>query len=602
MCLRGLGILDTRGTRQRFTLLAAEWRETPGPSAPRMIDMEPIWIEHYEAGVPPRLDLEQKTVVDYLDASAAKWGSRPALTLKGKDLTYAQLKDQVDRFATALAGLGVTRNSRVALWLPTLPQTVIAYYATLRLGAQVVNTNPLYVERELEHQFSDAGVSVVITLDYLWWTRLRKILGKTGVRHVIVTSLADYLPFPMKLAAPRKLKKTGQYVKVPREENVHFFKELVASHPPSPPAVDLSLEHVALLQYTGGTTGVSKAAMLTHRNLSANAQQCRAWFPIAEPGGEVVLVCLPLFHVFGMTVSMLWPISIGARLVLMPNPRNIKDLVQSIPRYHVTLLSALPALFVAINGRPGIDRVDVSSIKACFSGSAPLPAEVLWRFEELTGGKITEAYGLTETSPVTHANPLNGVRKIGSVGVPVPETDMKIVDVETGRTELPVGEEGELCIRGPQVMAGYWNRPDETANTLRDGWVYTGDLARVDEQGYTYIVGRKKDMIVASGYNIYPDEVDGVLFTHPAVLDAATIGVPDPRRGEAVKSFIVLEPGGSATKDEIIRHCREQLAAYKVPRSVEFIPELPKNAMMKTLRRELRDRELARLRGHPGRC
>jgi long-chain acyl-CoA synthetase len=556
--------------------------------------MEAIWLEHYEAGVPARLELEPKSVVDYLDASAAEWGSRPALTLRGKDLTYAQLKDQVDRFATALAALGVTRDSRVALWLPTLPQMVIAYYATLRLGAVVVNTNPLYVERELEHQFNDAGVSVVITLDYLWWTRLRKILGRTGVRHVIVTSVPDYLPFPMNLVASLKLKTAGQRVKVPREDSVHFFKELVARHPPSPPAVELPPEHVALLQYTGGTTGVSKAAMLTHRNLSANAQQCRAWVPIAEPGSEVALVCLPLFHAFGMTVSMLWPISIGARLVLVPDPRDIKDLVRSITRYRVTLLSALPALFVAINEYRGIDRVDVSSIKACFSGSAPLPAEVLRRFEELTGGRITEAYGLTETSPVAHANPLNGVRKIGSVGVPVPGTDMKIVDAETGRTELPIGEKGELCIRGPQVMAGYWNRPDETADTLRDGWVHTGDLARVDEQGYTYIVGRKKDMIVASGYNIYPDEIDRVLHTHPAVLDAATIGVADPRRGETVKSFIVLKPGSSATEEEIIRHCREQLAAYKVPRSVEFIPELPKNAMMKTLRRELRARELAR--------
>jgi long-chain acyl-CoA synthetase len=556
--------------------------------------MEPIWIDHYEPGVPARLDLEQKTVVDYLDESAATWGSRPALTLKGRDLTYAELKDQVDRFATALAGLGVTHDSRVALWLPTLPQMVIAYYATLRLGALVVNTNPLYVERELEHQFNDAGVSVVVTLDYLWWTKLRRVLGKTGVRHVIVTSHADYLPFPKNLVAPMKLKKTGQYVKVPREENVHFFRELVVDHPPSPPGVELSLDHVALLQYTGGTTGVSKAAMLTHRNVSANAQQCRAWFPIAEPGGEVVLVCLPLFHVFGMTVSMLWPISIGARLVLVPNPRDIKDLVESITRYRVTLFSALPALFVAINGYPGIDRLDVSSIKACFSGSAPLPVEVLRRFEALTGGKITEAYGLTETSPVAHANPLNGVRKIGSVGVPVPGTYMKIVDVETGRRELPIGEEGELCIRGPQVMAGYWNHPAETANTLRGEWVYTGDLARVDEQGYTYIVGRKKELIVASGYNVYPDEIDGVLYTHPAVSESATIGVPDPRRGETVKSFVVLEPGSRATEEDLIRYCREQLAAYKVPRSVEFIPELPKNALLKTLRRELRSREIAR--------
>ncbi len=556
--------------------------------------MEPIWIEHYEPEVPPQLQLEAKTVVDYLDASAERWGARPAVTLKGKTLTWSQLKDQVDRFATGLAALGVKKDSRVALWLPNLPQMVIAYFATLRLGAQVVNTNPLYVEREVEHQFNDAGVSVVVTLDYLWWNRLRGIREKTGVRHVIVTSIPDYLPFPLNLLAPLKLKKTGQYVKVPKEEGVHFFKDVVAGNPPSPPTVDIPLDHVAVLQYTGGTTGVSKGAMLTHGNLSANAQQCRAWFPSLEAGGETLLACLPYFHVFGMTVSMLWPVVHGAHIVLAPNPRDIKDLVKSITRYRVTIFPAVPALFLAINEYPGIEKLDLSSIKGCFSGSAPLPVEVLQRFEELTGGKITEGFGLTETSPVTHVNPLYGLRKVGSVGIPVANTNMKVVDVETGETELPLGEEGELCLRGPQVMVGYWNRPDETAATLRDGWLFTGDLARVDDDGYTFIVGRKKDMIDASGYNVYPDEVDQVLYAHPAVLEAATIGVPDPRRGETVKSFVVLKPGHDATEEAILAYCREQLAPFKVPRSIEFLDELPKSSMMKILRRELREREIAK--------
>ena len=556
--------------------------------------MERIWIKHYEAGVPEDLHALDKTVVEFLDASAAQWPDRPAVTFKGKTLTYAQLKDAVDRFATALSRLGVQKDTRVALWLPNLPQMVISFFATLKLGAQVVNTNPLYVEREIEHQFNDANVTVVVTLDYLWWNKLRAIKAKTQVQQVIVTSIPDFLPFPLNLLAPLKLKKTQQWVKVPAEPGVHFFKDLLAQTPPTPPKVELPLDHVAVLQYTGGTTGVSKGAMLTHRNISVNAQQAKAWFPILQEGKETLLACLPYFHVFGMTVSMIWPILTGNHIVLAPNPRDIPDLVKSITKYRVTIFPALPALFVAINNFPGIDKLDVTSIKGCFSGSAPLPIEVLERFEKLTGGRITEGFGLTDTSPVTHVNPLFGLRKPGSVGIPVPGTDMKIVDIDTGLTELAVGEEGELCLKGPQVMAGYWNKPEETAKMLRDGWVYTGDLARVDEDGFTYIVGRKKDMIIAGGYNIYPDEIDGILFMHPAVLEAATIGVPDEKRGETVKSFVVLKPGTQATPEEIIAHCKHELAPYKVPRSIEFLEALPKSAMMKILRKDLREREIAK--------
>ncbi|MEW6366365.1 MAG: long-chain fatty acid--CoA ligase [Acidobacteriota bacterium] len=556
--------------------------------------MERFWTKHYEPEVPKDLAFEQKTVVQYFYETVSRHADRPALTLKGKTLTYGQLKDLVDRFATALAGLGVKKDSRVALWLPNLPQMVIGFVATLRLGAQVVNTNPLYVEREIEHQFNDAGVSVVVTLDYLWWYKLRGILGKTKVQHVIVTSIPDYLPFPLNFLAPLKLKKTKQYVKVPRENNVYFFKELVRSARPEPPAVEYGLDHLAVLQYTGGTTGVSKGAMLTHKNISANGQQIMSWFPQVEKGKEVLLGCLPYFHSFGMTVSQIWPLIAGAHIILTPNPRDIADLVHSITKYRVTLFPALPALYVAINTYPGIEKIDISSIKGCFSGSAPLPVEVLERFEKLTGGRITEGFGLTETSPVAHVNPLFGLRKPGSVGIPVPGTDAKVVDLGTGERELGVGEEGELCIKGPQVMAGYWNRPDETAKVLREGWLYTGDIAKVDEDGFTFIVGRKKDMIVASGYNVYPDEVDAVLYTHPAVLEAATVGIPDEKRGETVMSFIVLKPGVQATSEEIIEFCKKNLAAYKVPKRVEFVTELPKSSIMKILRRELRQRELAK--------
>ncbi len=560
--------------------------------------MERIWTKHYEKGVPEDLEIQEKTLVDFLYESAERWPNNPALTLKGKTITYGQLRDMVDRFATGLSKLGVKKDSRVALWMPNVPQMVIGHYATLRLGAQVVNTNPLYVEREVQHQFNDAGVSVVVTMDFLWWYKLRGIMDKVKtVEHVVVTSLPDYLPFPLNFIAPFKLKKTQQYVKVPREPNVHFFKEVIASNPPNPPEVNYPFDHIAVLQYTGGTTGVSKGAMLTHRNVSVNAQQCAAWFPIVEEGKEVLLACLPYFHSFGMTVSMNWPIKAGAHIVLMPNPRDIDDMVKSIIKYKVTLFPALPALFVAINNYPGVDNLDLSSIKGCFSGSAPLPLDVLQRFEALTGGKITEGFGLTETSPVTHVNPLNGMRKPGSVGIPVPGTDQKVVDIETGEKELGFNEEGELCISGPQVMLGYWNRPDETAKVIRNGWLYTGDLAKIDEDGYCFIVGRKKDMIVAGGYNIYPDEVDDVLFAHPAVLEAATIGIPHEKRGETVKSFVVLKPGEKLTEEELIAYCKKELAAYKVPKLIEFVDELPKSSMMKILRRELREREIARMKG-----
>jgi long-chain acyl-CoA synthetase len=556
--------------------------------------MERFWTRHYDAGVPADLQCAERTLVDLFEATCREFPHRPAVTLKGRTLTYALLQDQVNRFATALRGLGVTTDSRVALWMPNLPQLIIAYFATLKLGAQAVGTNPLYVERELEHQFTDAGVDVVVTLDFLWWGKLRGILARTPVKHVVVTSIPDYLPFPLNLLAPLKLKKTGQYVKVPREPKVHFFKELLAANAPDTSTPTFGWDHAAQLLYTGGTTGVAKGAVLTHRNLSSNAQQAASWFPEVERGQEVLLACLPYFHSFGNLVSLLWPVTLGAHIVLAPNPRDISDLVASIRKYRVTLFPAVPALYTAIVNFPGIEKIDISSVKYCFSGSAPLPVEIMQQFEKLTGGKITEGFGLTESSPITHVNPLRGLQKPGSVGIPVPGTDMKVVDADTGTRELGLNEEGELCVRGPQVMSGYWNRPEETAQVLRDGWLYTGDLVRVDDDGYTFICGRKKDLVIVSGFNVYPDEVDQVLFAHPQVLEAATIGVPDARKGERVKSFVVLQPGATTTTEEILEHCRRELAPYKVPAEVTFLPELPKSAMLKILRRELRTQELAR--------
>jgi long-chain acyl-CoA synthetase len=527
-----------------------------------------------------------------LERSAAAYPEAAAIVFLGSQLTYRQLKDQVDRLATALALLGVSKGTRVAIHLPNLPQTVIAYYATLALGGQVVMTNPLYVERELEHQWDDAGCEVAITADFLFATRLRHIRSRLPVKHFVVASIPEYLPFPLRQIAPLKLRrmKPPAIARVAPEPGVHFFRKLVDATEPDPPAVSIGLDDIAALQYTGGTTGVSKGAMLTHRNLSANVQQIIAWLHCAH-GSEVVLSALPLFHVFGMTVCMNFPVAAAATMVLLPNPRDIPALVKAVVKRRITLFMGVPALFQAINQYPGIEHQDIRCVKSCFSGSAPLPLAVTERFEQLTGSHIVEGFGLTETSPVTHVSPMDGLRKPGSIGIPFPDTDSKVVDLETGSREMPTGEPGELLIKGPQVMAGYWNMPDETAGVLKDGWLHTGDIATIDEDGYHRIVGRKKDMILASGYNVYPDEVDGVLSKHPAVLEAATIGVPDARRGESIKSFIVLKPGEHATAEQIIAYCRSNLAAYKVPRTIEFRESLPKSGILKILRTELRNAE-----------
>lgn len=555
-----------------------------------------IWHKHYDAGVPKSLDYADVPLAGVLEGTAKRFPDATALIFMNARMTYAELWDQVQRMATAMSKLGVEPGMRVAIHLPTLPQTVIAYYAALALGADVVLTNPLYTPREIEHQWSDAECKLAVTADFLWDQKVRGIRSKLTVEHYIIASIPEYLRFPLNLLAPLKLKRQDPpvYAKVALEPGVHLFKRLIKQTEPTPPDVKVDMEDVAVLQYTGGTTGVSKGAVLTHRNLTANVQQINAWFPDVELGREVILICLPLFHVFGMTVGMNWAVSTGAAMVLMPNPRDFKVLVSSIAKHHVTIFPGVPALFNGLNNYPGIESIDVSSVKSCFSGSAPIPGDVQERFEALTGARIVEGFGMSETSPVTHVNPLKGLRKLGSVGVPVSDTDARVVQIDDPTVEMPQGEEGELVVRGPQVMKQYWNQPEQTALTIIDGWLHTGDLATVDEDGYFRIVGRKKDMISAGGFKVYPDEVDGVLMAHEAILEAATIGVPDPKRGETVKSFVVLKPGHSLTVEQLDVYCREQLAAYKVPRQVEFLDELPKSSVMKVLRRELRDRDAAK--------
>jgi long-chain acyl-CoA synthetase len=534
-----------------------------------------------------------------LERSAEVHANRPALVFRNRRITYRQLYQEVRRLATALRWLGVEPTTRVAIQLPNLPQAVIAYYATLSLGAQAVMTNPMYVSREIEHQWNDADCRVAFVTDFLYARTVRALRGRLPVRHYVVTGIADYLRFPLSRLAPIKLRRMRPpaIATVEPEPGVHFFKSLVRNTTPDSTRQEVGLDDLAVLQYTGGTTGAAKGAMLTHRNLSCNVQQIRAWIPDIALGRDVMLAALPLFHCFGMTVCMNLAVYTGLATVLVPNPRDTASVIEGLEQ-GVTVFPAAPALFNAILNHPRFRPARLRRVRYCVSGGAPLPVELLRRFEAATGAIIAEGFGLSETSPVTHVNPLRGTRKIGSIGVPVPDTESRIVDLRDGETEVPVGREGELLVRGPQVMQGYWRRPDDTAATLRHGWLHTGDIARVDAEGYHFIVGRKKEMIIVRGFKVFPDEVDGVLMSHPAVLEAATIGLPDAERGERVMSFVVLRPRQTATVDQLLAHCREGLAPYKVPKAIELRTELPKSAALKILRRELRAEALAAI-GQP---
>ena len=556
--------------------------------------MERPWLKFYDEGVPAHIDYPEQTLPELLAASARRHPRRTATVFMGKSLSYAALDEAATRFAIALRSLGVQKGDRVALVLPNCPQFLIGYYGAMRLGAVVVPTNPLYVEREMEHQFKDAGVKVVLTLD-LFYPKVRKVKEATGVESIVVTSVKEQLPALLALLYPLKAKHDGTLVTIPAENGVYMLPDLLKAASGPEPAGGPDPDDLALLQYTGGTTGVSKGAMLTHRNLVTNTVQSVAWMTPDARGSEpdIVLGALPYFHVYGMTVAMNLAVYLGGMQILLPR-FVVHDVLEAIRKYRPTLFPGAPTMYVALINSPETQKYDLSSIRACLSGSAPLPVEVQNKFEALTGGKLVEGYGLTEASPVTHCNPLYGHRKYGKIGVPFPDTEARVVDLETGTEVLGPNQPGELCIRGPQVMKGYWNRPEETAQTLRDGWLYTGDIATVDDEGYFAIVDRKKEMIIASGYNIYPREIEEVLYGHPKVKEAAVVGVPDPYRGETVKAFIVPKDGVNLTADEILSYCKEKLAVYKVPKLVEFRKELPKSMVGKVLRRVLRDEELSR--------
>jgi long-chain acyl-CoA synthetase len=555
--------------------------------------MDCPWLRFYDEGVPPTIEIPPVTVPELLRQAARRFPSQVATLFLGAHLTYHQLQTQVDCLAGQLHKLGVSKGDRVAIMLPNCPQTIIAYYATLALGAVAVLTNPLYVERELEHQWGETGAETVFALDLLW-PRVEALRRKLPLKRVIVTGVQDYLSFPKNLLFPFKARREGNWVNVPFGADVFPFKQLVRGPAPAIPPVEILPDDLACLQYTGGTTGLPKGAMLTHHNLVASVTQIRTFLLQGHRDAEDRAVAvLPFFHVYGMNGVMNLGVHLAATLILLPR-LDISMLVDAIRSYHPTFFLGVPALYVAINSYPGIDQVDLTSIKACFSGGAPLPVDVIESFEARTRARIAEAYGMTEAASVTHVNPRRGVRKYGSVGVPIVGTDAKIVDVETGRRELPPGEAGELLVKGPQVMTGYWNHPEETAQVLTDGWLHTGDIATMDEDGYFTIVDRKKDLILTAGFNVYPREVEEVLYQHPKVLEAAVIGLPDKVRGEKVSAYVVLKPGETATAAEIRAFCRERLAHYKEPRAVNFRDNLPKSMAGKVLRRMLHEEELAR--------
>jgi long-chain acyl-CoA synthetase len=558
-----------------------------------MAEVATPWLDSYPPGVPEHVDVPAGNLARLLADAARDFPSAPALHFQGRTVSYAQLAEQAWRFAGALAGLGVGKGTKVGLVLPNCPQAVIAFFGALRLGAVVVQNNPLYTERELGHQLGDAGVEVVVCLD-LAYERVRAVREATAIREVVVTSVLDELPAVKRVIAPYTKKGKAAAHAIGGDEPVRRWRELVATATTRAGEAEVDPESdLALLQYTGGTTGLSKGVMLSHANLRSNVEQVRAWFPDADPGREVMMAVLPFFHVYGLTVCLLFGIRIGAALVLMPR-FDLEQVLAAVDRHRPTLFPGVPTMYVAINNAVAKGGHDLSSIKACLSGAAPLPLEVAERFERYSGGRLVEGYGLSECSPVALANPIYGKRKAGTIGMPLPDTRARVVDPTDPDQTVPTGEAGELAINGPQVMRGYWNRPDESAQVLRDGWLLTGDMAVMDEEGYFQIVDRKKDLIIAGGYNVYPREVEEVLYEHPKILEVCVAGVPDSYRGEVVKAFVVLRPGEKATTEEIRGFAKERLAAYKVPRSVEFRDELPKTLIGKVLRRALVEEEQER--------
>jgi long-chain acyl-CoA synthetase len=556
------------------------------------------WIASYPPDVPPTFAFPTFALTRLLDDAAAGFPQNVALAFLGATTTYRELKDSVDRFAGVLRGLGVRKGDRVALVLPNCPQNVIAFFATLRLGAVVVEHNPLYTETELRHQLADCGAKVVVCLDRVVHNVLQ-VKKDTAVEHVVTTSLVDFLPVTaqLKLRLPlAKARRAKAELSAPVPPGTQDFLALMKKATPVPGQEPLSADDLALLQYTGGTTGLSKGAMLSHGNLVANAYMNRLWDSGAVAGKEVTLAVLPLFHAYGLTVAMTNTVLLAGTLVLLPR-FDLPLVFAAIDKWKPTLFPGVPPIYKAIADSPDARNHDLRSIRLCISGAMKLPVEIAEQFAKISGATLIEGYGMTETSPSTHANPTNGGGKVGSIGLPLPGTRCKIVDSDDSSREVPLGESGELAIAGPQVFSGYWGRDDQDGVFTDDGYLLTGDIAVMDADGYFTIVDRKKELIIAGGFNIYPSEVEEVLFTLPGVRDAVVVGVPDKYRGETVKAFVVKEPGSALTEDDVVEHAAGSLTAYKVPKIVEFRDTLPRTAVGKVLRRVLVEQERAKAAG-----
>jgi long-chain acyl-CoA synthetase len=545
------------------------------------------WHAHYPAGVAAWPEFETITLSKALQRTTERFPDQTALYYMGKKISYRELNRRVGRFAAVLQKLGVGVGDKVAMLLPNIPQMVVANFAVWRLGAVTAPNNPLYTERELAHQLNDSQATILVALDLLM-PRVRKVLPQTAIRDVIVCHLNDDLPFPKNILFP--LVKRDMYRAVVPEERLHLFADLIRAVDREVAEDRSEWNSLAALLYTGGTTGVSKGVMLTHGNLSSNVQQVKMWFYDLQDGEGSMLAVFPFFHAAGFTAIQCSCVFSGLTNVLVPRPEP-GVIIDIMKKAKPQFVPGVPTIYVGLLNNPLFRRLDHRHVRAFTAGAAPLPLETIQDLKGLTGKGIVNVYGLTESSAMATATPVTGIDHPQTVGLPLPATDIKIVDIEDGTTEMPADEPGEVVIKGPQIMQGYYNRPEATDAVLQDGWLHTGDIGRMDEEGFLTLVDRKKDMIIASGYNVYPTEIDGILYDHPDVLEACTIGVPDAYRGETVKVFVVPKQGASLSKEDLIVFCRERLAAYKVPRQVAFIDELPKSAVGKILRRKLRERE-----------
>jgi long-chain acyl-CoA synthetase len=552
--------------------------------------IEKPWFKFWPETVPKHIDYPIIPLSDLLRKTAEKYPNKPSTVYLDKAISYKELNSTVDKLATALSRMGVKKGDKVALLLPNIPQFTMAYYATLRIGAIETAISPLFKEREVEHQLADSEAETIVSLDMLH-PIVERVWGKTKLKRAIVTNLKEYMP--SSTAVIGSLLRKIPMMKIEGKPNVHFFQEIIRETPPEPPKVEINPEEdLAALQYTGGTTGTAKGAMLTHINLISNAVACAKWLQ-GRTGEESFLTVLPLFHIYGMTTGMNAPIYLGAKMIMLPRFDPTTTLNQ-IRKHKVTVFCGAPTMYAMLLADPAIKRSNLKTVRFCISGSAPLPPEVQKKWMEITGGVLVEGYGLTESSPVTHCNPLDQTMKtvkIGSIGLPWPDTDAKIMDIEAGTAELGPGEVGEVTVKGPQIMKGYWKMDEETASVLRNGWLYTGDIGKMDEDGYFYITDRKKDLIKYKGYSVYPREIEDLLYEHPAVKLCAVVGKPDAVAGEIPKAFVVLKEGATAPEDEIRKFVNDKIARYKAIRELEFRKELPMTMVGKVLKRVLQEEE-----------